>query len=196
MMKKTIVFSLIVCLFSACFGDKKSAIGTDFKDNSFMNKNFKGNQIEFAKITTPCNYVSKEELAKLYNVSSDKVVLIGGNQSSKGCSIRVKITDDKFGYITGGVRFYEELNNTSEGVNWIESWQVQKGISKSAEWISNLGKAAMYKSKKRELFIKLDNYTISITAPGSAFNEIEKSKKRDYKKIALTMAAQISLLKK
>ena len=196
MMKKTIVFSLIVCLFSACFGDKKSAIGTDFNNTSFINKNFKGNNIEFAKITTPCNYVSKEELAKLYNVSLDKVTLIGGNQSSKGCSIRVKITEDKFGYISGGIHFYEELDKTEHGGNWIDTWQIQKGTSKSSEWVSNLGKAAFYKASKRELRIKFDNYTLSVTAPGSAFNETEKNKKRDYKKIALAMASKTPFFKK
>ena len=193
-MKKILLLNLILLLFAACIGDKKTAIGTDFNDKSFINKNFKTKKA-FSEINNVCSYISKEELAKLYNVSLDKVILIDGGKSRKGCSIRVKITDDDFGYITGGISFYEELNKTSEGVNWVESWQIQKGISKSAEWISNLGKAAMYKSKKRELFIKLDNYTLTITAPGSAFNKIEKSKNRDYKKIALAIVKNIDFLK-
>jgi hypothetical protein len=193
MMKKTIVFSLIVCLFSACFGDRKSAIGTDFNDKSFINKNFKGNKIKFSKITTPCNYVSKEALANLYNVTQDQVYLIGGNSTSKTCTIRVKMSDAEHDYITGSIHFYEEIDKTEDGSSWVDTWQIQKGVSKSSEWIPNLGKAAFYKGSKRELRIKFNNYVLSVTAPGGAFNEVEKSKNRDYKKIALDMASKTPL---
>jgi hypothetical protein len=196
MMKKTIVFILIFCLFSACFWDKKSAIGTDFNNTSFINKNFKGNSIEISNITTPCNYVSKGELANLYNVTEDKVHLIGGGNGGKTCTIRVKMSDSEYDYISGSIHFYEELDKTEHGGNWIDTWQIQKGTSKSSEWIPNLGKAAFYKGSKRELRIKLNNYVLSVTAPGSAFNKTEKNKKRDYKKIALAMANKIALFKK
>jgi hypothetical protein len=193
MMKKTIVFSLIVCLFSACFGDKKSAIGTDFNNTNFINKSFKGNKLEFSAITKPCNYVSKVTLAKLYNTTEAQVHLIGGNSLSKTCTIRVKISDSEYDYITGSVHFYEELDKTADGSTWIETWQIQKNVSKSSRWIPNLGKAAFYKGSKRELRIKFDNYVLSVMAPGPAFNEVEKSKNRDYKKIALTMANETPL---
>lgn len=193
MMKKIIGFSFFIALLTGCFGDKKTAIGTNFNDISFVNKNFKGNTLEFSAITTPCKYISKESLATLYKVSKDQVYLMGGNSSSKTCTIRVKISDAKYDYITGSIHFYEELDKTEDGSTWVEMWQIQKGTSKSSEWIPNLGKASFYKGSKRELRVKFDNYVLSVMAPGSAFNEVEKSKNRDYKKIALAMAKQTPL---
>lgn len=193
-MKKLLITGLIAVLFSSCFGDKKSAIGTDFGDNSFVNKNFKGNKITYSEIAMdPCSYVSKSELAKLYGTSEDKIILIGANRMPKTCTIRVQLSEQEFDYITGSVHYFKDPNTLSDGTSWKESWQLQKGISKSAIWVPNMGKAAMYKSSKRELFVKFDDYTLSITAPGSSFNKTEQSQNRDYKKIALTMAKNTPL---
>ena len=194
-MKNICVFGLMILLLSSCFGDKKSAIGTSFNETSFINKSFSGNTMEFSAIASPCSYISKDALAKLYNTSEDKVVLIGGNEQSKGCTIRIQMSDQEFDYITGMLHFYEEANQRSDGSTWVEDWQLQKGMSRSAEWIANMGKAAMYKSAKRELNIKFDNYVMSIIAPGSAFNKKEKALNRDYKKIAITMAKNTPLFK-
>ena len=130
------------------------------KLTSFINKNFKGNNIELLNITSPCNYLSKRELANLYNVTEDKIYLIGGGNVGKTCTIRVKMSDSEYDYLSGSIHFYEELDKTEYGGAWIETWQIQKGTSKSSEWVSNLGKAAFYKGNKRELFetnkIRLD----------------------------------------
>jgi len=40
-----ILFSLTVLGLSSCKGDKKSIIGADLSEDSFVNKNFKGNFI-------------------------------------------------------------------------------------------------------------------------------------------------------
>ncbi|TVZ56292.1 hypothetical protein OD91_1576 [Lutibacter sp. Hel_I_33_5] len=192
-MKKLIALSFICFLLSSCFGDKKSGIGTDFNDKSFVAKSFK-NKVSFSEINSPCNYITKGTIAKMYNVAEKDVHLIG-NQNSTACSIRVKMSDNEFDYITGSINIYEEKDKLEDGSSWIDSWQIQKGVSKSAKWIKGLGKAAMYKSKKRELIIKFTDYTMSVTAPGSAFNQIEKDKKRDYKSIVLKLAKQTPLLK-
>ena len=152
----------MVLLLSSCFGNKKSAIGSTFDDSSFVNKNFKGNQLDFSQINEPCTYTSKEALAKLYDTTEDKVTLIGGNGQSKTCTIRIQMSDQEFDYITGAMYVYEEANTRSDGTTWEDDWQLQKGISKSAKWISNMGKAAMYKESKRELLVKFDEYTLSI----------------------------------
>lgn len=191
-MKKIVLLPLAITLLTSCFGDKKSAIGTDFNDTSFENKKFKGNKIEFTKITEPCNYITKQEIATLYNVSEDKVFLISGDKS---CSIKIKMSDKKFDYISGGISFYEDLDSTPDGSSWVERWQIQKEVSKSATWIPNLGQASYFRESKRELFVKFKDYTLSVVAPGSAFNDIEKEKNRDYKKIALAIYNKISVLK-
>lgn len=192
-MKKFVLFSLMILLLSSCFGDKKSAIGTNFNDSSFVNKNFKGNLLSFAEISSPCNYTSKEALAKLYSTTEAKVTLIGGNETSKACTIRIQLSDQEFDYITGAIHFYKEVNKRSDGTTWQDDWQLQKGISKSAKWIPNMGKAAMYKEPKRELLVKFDEYSMSIIAPGSAFNKVEKEFNRDYEKIAIAMAKNTPL---
>ena len=192
-MKNLFLFGLMILLLSSCFGDKKSAIGTTFNNSSFVNKNFSGNKMNFTEISSPCNYTSKEALAKLYNTSEDKVVLIGGNAQSKTCTIRIQLSEKEFDYITGAIHFFEEANKRSDGTTWEDDWQLQKGMSRSAQWVSKMGKAAMYKNAKRELLVKFDEYTMSVIAPGSAFNKTEKALDRDYQKIALAMAKNTPL---
>jgi len=192
-MKNVFLFGLMILLLSSCFGDRKSAIGSDFNETSFVNKNFSGNKMDFSAIKSPCNYLSKEKLAKLYKTSEEKIALVGGNQQSKSCMIQIQMSEQKFDYITGMINFYEEANKRADGTTWVEDWQLQKGISRSAQWIPNMGKAAMYKSAKRELNIKFDNYVMSVIAPGSAFNEKEKAIVRDYQDIAITMAKNTPL---
>jgi len=194
-MKKCILLSLTIVLLSSCFGDKKSAIGTTFSDDSFVNKNFKGNKLAFADIDSPCQYISQESLAKYYGTSTDRIILIGGNSQSKTCTLRVQLSDQEFDYLTGSLYFFEEPNKRSDGTTWEDDWQLQKEISKSSEWISNVGKAGLYKASKRELLVKFDDYTMSVIAPGSAVNQVEKSKNRDYKTIALNIANNTPLLK-
>lgn len=195
MIKKILLFSLIILLFNNCFGDKKTAIGTDFSDTSFVNKSFKKNPMEFSEITDVCSYLSVSQLAKLYNVTEEEILVVNVNKTNKACSFYVKLSDQKFDHILGSVGFYEEKDIDEDGSTWIEKWQLQKNISKSSVWIPNLGKAAYYVAKKRTLFVKFNNYTMSIMAPGSDFNKIEKSKNRDYINIVLQMAKNIPLLK-
>jgi len=191
-MKNLLLFGAMILLLSSCFGDKKSAIGTNFNDSSFVNKSFDGNKLSFAEISSPCNYTSKEALAKLYDTSEDRVILIG-NAQSKTCTIRIQLSEEEFDYITGAIHFYEEANKRADGTTWVDDWQLQKGISRSAQWVSDLGKGAMYKSAKRELWVKFDQYTMSVIAPGSAFNQTEKALDRDYQKIAIAMAKNTPL---
>ena len=192
-MKNLFLLGLMTLLLSSCFGDKKSAIGTTFNDTSIVNKSFSGNKINFANINSPCNYTSKKTLAKLYNTSEKRVLLIGGNAQSKTCTIRIQLSEEEFDYVTGSIHFFEEANKRSDGTTWEDDWQLQQGMSRSAQWVSNMGKGAMYKNAKRELLVKFDEYTMSVIAPGSAFNKTEKALDRDYEKIAVTMAKNTPL---
>ncbi|WP_143592051.1 hypothetical protein [Tenacibaculum holothuriorum] len=195
-MKSIFKITVLCCLsvlFVSCFGDKKTAIGTDFNDTSFVNKSFKNNKVNFSNLNNSCQFVSKNQIAKLYNVTEDKVQIIG-NELSKSCTIRVLISDNNFDFLTGAISFYKTPDKLDDGSTWVDSWQLKKGLSKSSVWIKNMGKAALYNAKKRTLFIKFNNYTMELIAPGSDFNQIEKAKKRDYKTIALTLAKNTPLL--
>ncbi|SDR92446.1 hypothetical protein SAMN05216503_1408 [Polaribacter sp. KT25b] len=192
-MRKILIFTLIISLFTSCLGDKKSAVGTNFNDTSFENKKFK-TKVVYADLAQPCSYVVKKDLAQQYNVSVEEVLMMEGNSQNKICTIRVKLSDDEYNYLVGSIRFYEEKDNLEDGSSWVESWQLQKGISKSGEWIPNLGKAALWIAKKRELRIKFKDYTMALNVPGAAFNKQEKALNRDYKKIALTIVKDIEIL--
>jgi len=65
--------------------------------------------------------------------------------------------------------------------------------SKSSEYISGLGKTAIWNDRKRELYVKMEGYMITITVPGSTFKEEEVAKKRNYKNIALKIAKSTNL---
>lgn len=193
-MKKIIIFNVIFFVFASCIGDRKSGVTTNFNDTSFENKSFK-TKTSLSEITAPCSYINKTQIAKLYNVSEENVIIIEGNTNNKQCSFRVRLSDDKFNYLTGGINFYEDKDKLKDGSTWVVGWQIQKGVSKSAEWLPNYGKAALWIGKKRELRVKLKDYTMSLYIPGSPFNKEELALKRDYKKIALAMANSISILK-
>ncbi|WP_439128331.1 hypothetical protein [Polaribacter sp.] len=192
-MKKILIHTLILFVFTSCFGDKKSGITTNFNDTSFENKSFQ-TKVTLSEIPSPCSLINKNQLAELYNVADENIIIIKGNIKNKQCSFGVKISEDKFGYLTGGINFYEDKDKLADGATWIESWQIQKGVSKSAEWIPNYGKAALWIGKKRELRVKLKDYTMSLYIPGSPFNKQELAYKRDYKKIALAIVKQIDFL--
>jgi len=106
--------------------------------------------------------------------------------------------ENEFNYLIGGITVNREIKKdemmgeiaeaAGGGENWKEAWALQKSISKSAEWIEGVGLAAMWKPKRRELLIKFEGYSVYVMAPGAAFNQEEKARNRDYKKIALEMA--------
>ena len=74
------------------------------------------------------------------------------------------------------------------GKNWEEAWSLKKSISKSAEWIPNMGKAALWNARKKTLEIKFDGYNLLINPPKNILNKEETAKNRDYKEIAIEMA--------
>jgi len=194
-------------LFACSNGDKKSIIGAEFGDTSFVNEKFAGNKKAYKDVANPCDLLDKNQIASLYGVTTDEVMFddpsryVGNNKS---CRFIIKMSDEKFDHLTGYIALQEEVKTeddpggiaeaTGGGENWVEAWELRKMMSKSSEYINGMGKAAIWFGKKRNLLIKMDGYAIDILAPGSAFNEKEKTKNRDYKKIALEMAQSTGLL--
>lgn len=203
---------LIVCLtlLSSCFGDKKSIVGSDIGNTSFVNKNFKGNLISFKEVKDVCSLLKPDKIASLYGVSKEAIVTVGQgasvqNQNTKTCMLRVGLDDSDWNFLTGMVSLYKEISASEDaggiseavgqGSNWEEAWSLKKEMSKSAKWISNTGKAALYTAAKRKLEIKLEGYTLEIVAPGAPFNKEEQAKNRDFEKITLQIAKDLGFNK-
>lgn len=204
---KTSLFCLITFLFAACGnGDKASIIGADFGDTSFVNKKFSGNKKNYKDISNPCELLNTSQIAKLYGVPAEKVMLDRPNElgGQKSCRFLVSLSDQEFDHLTGFIAIAPEISAANDpggiaeatggGTEWIEAWELKKMLSKSSEYIPNMGKAAIWFGAKRNLLIKLDGYSLSITAPGAAFNKKEKEKSRDYKTIAIGIAKESGLL--
>jgi len=200
-----LIATLISMILISCLGDKKSIDIEEANDTtSFVNKDFKGNLIDYDDNMSACSKMTKADLASLYNVSADEIYWMDSATNERmesnkpTCNFRVMIGEDEFNYLIGGITVNREIKKEemmgeiAEAVgnveNWEEGWALQKSMSKSAEWVEDTGLAAMWKPKRRELHIKFEGYTLYVMAPGAAFNKEENAKNRDYKKIALEMA--------
>ncbi|WP_299676958.1 hypothetical protein [uncultured Tenacibaculum sp.] len=207
---KTVIFIMTLAVLSSCFGDKKSIIGADLGNTSFVNKNFQGNTVEFNAVTDVCSLINKEKLASLYNVSADAIVTVGQgkfvqNGNTKTCMVRVKLGGSDWNFLTGMISLYKEVSSSQDvggiseaigqGENWEEAWSLKKSMSKSAKWIPKVGKAALYTDSKRKLEVKLEGYTLEIVAPGAPFNKEEQAKNRDFEKISLQMVKDLGFIK-
>jgi predicted small secreted protein len=179
-------------LFTACFGDKNTVIGQEFGDTSFINKEFTKNKVEFSALPkNMCSYINEGKIKELYPESSKILFDDGKTFMTKSCRFLIYMNDGEYDYLSGAIFALED--QLAEGEDWKETWELKKKVSKSSEFISGLGKTAIWVGKKRELFIKMDGYMITITVPGSQFKEEEVAKKRDYKSIALKIANSTGL---
>ncbi|WP_298425168.1 hypothetical protein [uncultured Kordia sp.] len=194
-MKTIKLIALILSIsfsLTGCFGDKNIAVGTELGDTNFVNTNFIKNKIEFSALPKNlCTYINNDKVKELYPDASKILTDDGKTFMSKSCRFLVYIGDGDFNYLTGTI--FASEDQLAEGEKWEETWELKKKMSKSSEYVSNLGKAAIWKAKKRELSIKMDGYSVVITAPGSVFKEEEVAKNRDYKKIAIAIAESTNL---
>lgn len=195
---KTLYFLLPILLFAACVGDKQSAIGQDLNDESFVNQNFKGNAIDFKDDINPCELFGQSQIAAIYKIPADKAFLAGPSSAGQTCSYRLMMSDNDFDLVTGYMSVQPTVKKeddpggiaeaTGGGEDWVQAWALQKSISESAEFLPDMGQAALWNGSKRMLRIKFEGYVLEIVAPGAPFNEAEKAKNRDYKAIAIQIA--------
>ncbi len=191
-LKQIALFALTSFLFTACFGDKNTVIGQEFGDTSFINKEFTKNKIEFSALPkNMCSFISKDKLNELYPGASKILFDDGKTFQTKNCRFLVYMDDGKYDYLSGAIFALED--QLAEGEDWKQTWELKKKTSKSSEFISGFGKTAIWNAKKRELFIKMEGYMITISVPGSSFKEEEVAKNRDYKNIALQIAKSTNL---
>ena len=199
-----ILIVIITGFTTSCIGDRKTIIGEDLNDTSFVNKDFKGNAINYEEQMSACEQLSPSVMADLYKVSLDDIIITDPTKSNRyvnpkpSCLIHVKMSDQKFDHLTGGITVYREIKAdeymgdiaeaTGAGENWEEAWALKKSMRKSTEWLKGIGQAALWTGKQRKLEVKFEGYTLEVIAPGAAFNTDEQARKRDYKSIALNMA--------
>ena len=204
--KNLFTLSLIALFLSSCVGDKKRIDIDQVNDtSSFVNKNFKGNLINFDNNQSACEGVSKADIASLYNVSEDLITIVDNTKTDRRdpnsgpvCNFYLESGESDFMWLRGSMSIIQEVGKdeymgeiaeaAGNGENWEEAWALQKSISESSEWVSDLGKAAVWKGSNKILKIKLDGYTLFINPLSSALNKEEKALNRDYKKLAIEMA--------
>lgn len=195
---KTLYFLLPLLLLTGCIGDKQTAVGQDFSDESFVNKDFKGNAIDYSEGINPCTFFGQSDMAALYKVPADKVFMTEPNTVGQICSFRLMMSDNEYDLLIGyisvepTIKKADDHNGSAEatgiGEDWVQVWALQKSISKSSEFLPDMGKAAIWNESKRTLKIRFEGYVLNVAAPGAAFNEAEKAKNRDYKALAIKMA--------
>lgn len=203
--KHSIAIIALAIFFVSCLGDKKMINVSEMGNTNFANKNFKGNLIDYKNDKSACEQMPVSVLATLYNVSEDKIHVLDNKNSDRfrkdvepQCGFYIETSKNDYEWLRGSISLFREIKKdemmgeiaeaAGGGEEWKEAWALQKSMSKSAEWVDNLGMAALWNESKHELKIKFDGYTLMVYPPKNSLNKDEVAKNRDYKKVALAMA--------
>lgn len=204
-LSKYLLILLIAISFTACTGDKKPANVQEIGDTSFVNTNFKNNLINYTEGMSACDKITPAFIASLYDVSSSLVHVEDPTKSDRyrkdiapACMFFIKTGSNDYEWLRGSIAVNREVGAdefmgdiaeaAGNGENWEEAWSLKKSISRSSEWLPNMGKAALWNEKNVMLEIKFEGYTLIVEPLKNILNEDEKSKNRDYKTIAVAMA--------
>ncbi|MBL85098.1 MAG: hypothetical protein CMO82_00355 [Winogradskyella sp.] len=204
-LKYNLILGLFLILLTSCLGDKKAVDVSEMGDTSFVNKNFKGNLIDYVENRSACEQMSLSALANIYSVSEDKIHIMDNKKSDRfrkdiepQCGVYIETSENDYEWLRGSISLNREISKnefmgevheaTGRGENWEEAWALQKSMSKSAEWIENLGMAAVWNANKTELKIKFKGYTLNVYPPTNKSYQDEVAKNRDYKNAAIAMA--------
>ena len=115
--KKTINFiiiSLLAVFLTSCKSDKKTVIGKDLSEDSFVNSNFKGNLINYDEKISACSNFSEADLATHYDVPDDAVMIRDSTVDERLqtlypiCKFTVMLGERK-GYLLGNITAIPEL---------------------------------------------------------------------------------------
>lgn len=210
--KHLVCLSLMAALFTSCLGDKKVANVSEMSDSSFVNKNFKGNIINYSKDMSACENMSASDIASIYNVSEDVVIFNDISKSDRRvpnsppvCNFYIKDGENDFLWLRGSISAIPDDGKNTDGTittnttgydkDWAEVWAIQKSMSKSSEWLDTSGLAALWNASKNELNIKFEGYTLFVTPIKNKLNKVEVAKNRDYKKAAIAMAKAAGFIK-
>ena len=199
------LLSLVLLLTTiSCTGDRKSLVGQDLGDTSFVNKNFKGNLVDFDEKMSACDQITADEIASLYSFSAEDVIIQDAsklnmkNNGKASCMFYIKSGESDFEWLRGSILVQREIGKdeymgdvaeaVGSGENWEEAWTLKKSMYKSSEWVPGLGMAAIWNENKTTLEIKFDGYTLVVHPIKNVLNKEEVARNRDYKKMALGLA--------
>ena len=103
-------------LLASCFGDKKMTDIEEIGDTSFVNKNFKGNRINYSEDKSACEQMSLSTLANLYGVSVDKIRLMDNKKSDRfrkniepQCGFYVETSENDYEWLRGSISLFREF---------------------------------------------------------------------------------------
>ena len=182
---------LVTALLSAsCIGDQNTVIGQEFEDSDFVNENFKGNKKNFSDLPKDlCEFLDEASILKGYNNATS--VLFNGKNSfvNKNCQFSVIFFNDQSQYIIGTLF----INEDTYAEDWKDHWEMKKKRFRSAEYIKNLGMAAIWNDKQRTLDIKMKGYTVVITVPSKMIAKNKIDTNANVKDIAIAIANSTNL---
>jgi len=190
-LKTILYFTLIAVLCVSCLGDQKTVVGQEYGDTNFVNDSFKGNIKDFAELPKDlCGFLNEDSILKAYDNATS--VSFGGSNSfmSKNCQFSVTFFNDASQFIKGSIFI---VDDSAEEDNWQESWEFRKKRYKSAEYVKDLGRAAIWYGKQRKLEIKMKGYMVSITAPPKMIDKNKIDNDTDVKDAAVAIAKSMNL---
>ena len=183
------ILVLLTIITISCIGDKKTVVGEELGDTSFVNENFKGNKKNFSELPKDlCEFLDEDSILKGYD-NATSVSFNGKNSfGNKNCQFNVIFFNDESQYIIGSIFINEDNSN-----NWQESWEMKKKRFKSAQYVKNLGMAAIWNGKQRKLEIKMKGYMVMITVPPKMIAKNNLDNNADVKDIAIAIANSTNL---
>ena len=177
-------------LFASCISDQKTIIGQEFEDSDFVNENFKGNKKNFSDLPKDlCEFLDEASILRGYN-NATSVLFNGKNPFvNKNCQFSVVFFNDQSQYIIGTLF----INEDTYAEDWKDHWEMKKKRFRSAEYIKNLGMAAIWNDKQRTLDIKMKGYTVVITVPSKMIAKNKIDTNANVKDIAIAIANSTNL---
>jgi hypothetical protein len=175
----------------SCLGDQKTVVGQEFGDTNFVNDNFQGNKKDFSELPKDlCVFLNKDSILKAY-VNATSVTFNGENAfMSKNCQFSVTFFNDPSQFVKGSIFI---VDDSAEEANWQESWEFKKKRFKTAEFVKNLGRAAVWYGKQRKLEIKMKDYQVSITVPPQVIAKNKTDNDANVKDAAIAIAKSTNL---
>lgn len=177
-------------LLASCLGDQKTVVGQEYGDTDFVNANFKGNKKDFSALPKNlCDFLDESSILKGYDNATSVNFRSKDAFLNKNCQFVVTFFNDDTQFIVGSIFINEDVSED----NWQESWEFKKKRFKSAEYVENLGMAAVWNAKQKKLEIKMKGYVVMITVPPKMIAKNSIDKDADVKNIAIALAKSTNL---
>ena len=177
---------LMLVTYSSCVGDRKTVIGQEFDTDTFENKDFKGNALNFSELPEDlCGYLDNAQIQQAYKSANVTDVKPDTKRRflGKNCGFTIFFDGTMEKYSRGFLSVVEDPADVE--AEWKEQWEFRKKSLKSAEYIPKLGKAAIWIGKQRKLEVKMDGYSIFLEVPPTYSINDKNAEQHDYKTSAI-----------